>query len=280
MEQRIITQEQLYNFNCQLKDEEKSILTIQKYDRDIRYFLSFLSENPITKEQVIQYKTCLSHTFSTASANSMLAALNSFFRYLGWADFCVKPFRMQRPAYCSDQKELTKDEYFRLIRTAERKGKEKLSLIIQTLCSCGLRVSELPFVTVESIQNHEIIVQCNGKFRTVFLVDKLCKKLLKYAKKNHITSGPIFITKLGKPMNRSNIWREMKRLCADAGVAQEKVFPHNLRHLFARIFYEAEKDIVALADVLGHSNLNTTRIYTITTGAEHKKRIEHMRLII
>ena len=187
---------------------------------------------------------------------------------------------MQKKAYCSENEELTKAEYLSLVRTADDKRNERLSLLIQTICGTGIRVSEVSFITVEAARQGEATVYCKGKRRTVFIVSALRKKLLRYAKEHDIRSGMIFVTKSGKAMNRSNIWREMKELCKQSGVSPNKVFPHNLRHLFARTFYGIEKDIAKLADILGHSNINTTRIYIISTGAEHKHRMESMRLIL
>ena len=187
---------------------------------------------------------------------------------------------MQRQVYCSEEKELTRAEYIRLLEAANAKHNERLNLIIQTICGTGIRVSELQYITVESVKCGEAVVSLKGKTRSVFIVRELQKKLLRYAAEQKITSGAIFITRTGKPMSRTNIWREMKSLCEQAGVNPQKVFPHNLRHLFARTFYGIEKDIAKLADILGHSSINTTRIYIITTGAEHQRRMENMRLII
>lgn len=210
----------------------------------------------------------------------MLASLNSFFDFLGWVDLKVKSIKLQRQIYCPEEKELTKAEYIRLVNTAKQKGNERLNLLIQTICGTGIRVSELQFITVEAVKCGEATVSLKGKTRTVFIVKELKQKLLRYAAEQKIESGAIFITRTGKPMSRTNIWREMKNLCTQAGVNPDKVFPHNLRHLFARTFYGIEKDIAKLADILGHSSINTTRIYIITTGDEHRRRMENMRLII
>ena len=210
----------------------------------------------------------------------MIAALNSFLRYLGWYDCCIKQFKVQKQTYCTEEKELTKEEYVRLVKAAQQSSNERLSLIIQTICASGIRVSELEQITVESVRTGKAIVSCKGKSRTVFIVRELQRKLLSFAKAQGIIAGPVFVTKTGKPISRCNIWREMKALCLKADVAPSKVFPHNLRHLFARIFYNMEKDIAKLADILGHSSINTTRIYIITTGAEHRRKIEKMHLII
>ena len=214
------------------------------------------------------------------SANSMIAAVNSFLRYAGWHELCIKQFKIQKTAYSSEEKELSAAEFHSLIKTAEKNNKERLSLVIQTICGTGIRVSEMQYLTVEAVRKGEATVSCKGKTRKIFVVSKLQKRLLAYAKRNNIASGMLFTTKNGKPLDRSNIWREMKKLCELAGIAAEKVFPHNLRHLFARTFYGIEKDIAKLADILGHSNINTTRIYIMTTFAEHKRKMESMRLII
>ena len=210
----------------------------------------------------------------------MLASLNSLFSFLNWMDCRVKSIKLQRQIYCPEEKELTKAEYMRLVNAAKQKGNERLNLILQTICGTGIRVSELQYITVEAVKNGEAIVSLKGKTRSVFIVKELKKKLLRYAAEQGIKSGTIFITRTGRPMSRTNIWREMKNLCEHAGVNPKKVFPHNLRHLFARTFYGIEKDIAKLADILGHSSINTTRIYIISTGDEHRRRMEHMRLIL
>ncbi len=280
MKKRFITEKLIADFEVELRNDEKSDNTIEKYLRDVGCFSTFAGEGIIDKALVLEYKAQIEKEYALASANSMLAAINSFFKFVGWYDCCVKQFKVQRKTYCSEESELTKQEYIALVRTAEHKKNERLSLLIQTICGTGIRVSELEFITVDAIKRGEADVSCKGKSRKVFIVKDLCKKLQRYAKEHNITSGAIFITKTGKPMNRSNIWREMKSLCEQAGVNPNKVFPHNLRHLFARTFYGLEKDIAKLADILGHTSINTTRIYIITTGAEHRRKLENMRLII
>lgn len=281
MEERILTQNVVDGFATYLKNEEKSDNTIQKYIHDIQDFMHFMNCLGITKERVIAYKNKLiSENYAIRSINSMLAALNSLFTFLNWEDFKVKSIKLQQQVYCSEEKELTKAEYVRLVETAKRKGNERLNLILQTICGTGIRVSELPYITVEAVKQGEAVVSLKGKTRTVFIVRELRRKLLCYSKERKIETGPIFITRNGTPMSRTNIWREMKNLCEQAEVNPDKVFPHNLRHLFARTFYGIEKDIAKLADILGHSSINTTRIYVITTGFEHRKRMESMRLII
>ena len=264
-----------------LKNEEKSENTIDKYIRDVRAFATYVGNAEITKETVISYKNnLLSESYAARSINSMVASINSLFSFLGWTDLKVKSIKLQRQIYCSEEKELTKAEYMRLINTAKQKGNERLNLLIQTICGTGIRVSELQYITVEAVKCGEAVVSLKGKTRSLFIVRELQKKLLRYAAEQRITPGAIFITRNGKPMSRTNIWREMKSLCEQAGVNPQKVFPHNLRHLFARTFYGIEKDIARLADILGHSSINTTRIYIITTGNEHRQRMENMRLII
>lgn len=280
MEKRKLDKTLLYAFEANLRNDEKSEATIEKYMRDLRHFQKFAAGKQINKTLILVYKAELEKEYALVSANSMLAALNSFLRFADWTDCCVRQFKIQKKAYCSEEKELTKEEYLSLVRTAENKRNERLSLLIQTICGTGIRVSEVKYITVEAVQRGEAVVSCKGKTRTVFIVSALCRKLLRYAKTQGIKSGTIFATKNGKPMNRSNIWHEMKSLCKQAGVSADKVFPHNLRHLFARSFYSIEKDIAKLADILGHSNINTTRIYIISTGAEHRRKMENMRLII
>ena len=281
MKGKILTSNQIAAFAVYLKSEEKSENTIEKYVRDIKAFAIFVGEAEMTKEAVITYKNKLiSDDYAARSINSMLASLNGLFSFLGWNDFKVKSIKLQRQIYCPEEKELTKAEYMRLVNTAKQKGNERLNLLIQTICGTGIRVSELQYITVEAVKCGEAIVSLKGKTRSVFIVRELQKKLLRYAAEQKIISGAIFITRNGKPMSRTNIWREMKSLCVQAGVNPQKVFPHNLRHLFARTFYGIEKDIAKLADILGHSSINTTRIYIITTGNEHRQRMENMRLII
>jgi len=280
MQERILSPSMLTSFAEHLVNEERSQATIDKYIRDVRYFMNWIAQRNIDKNLVMEYKAHLSQEYAVTSANSMLAALNAFWRYLGWYELCLRAFRIQRNAYCSEEKELTKEEYATLIRTAERGGKERLSLVIQTICGTGIRVSELCYITVEAAKKGETMVRCKGKNRRIFLVRALRQKLLHYARCRRITTGMIFVTKHGHPLNRSNIWREMKALCREAGVLSDKVFPHNLRHLFARTFYRMEKDIAKLADILGHASINTTRIYILTTGAEHRRKMENMRLIL
>lgn len=281
MKGRILTENQIAAFAVFLKSEEKSENTVEKYIRDVRAFAAYVGESDITKETVIAYKNKLiSDNYAVRSINSMLASINSLLSFLGWADLKVKTIKLQRQIYCPEEKELTKAEYMQLVHTAKQKGNERLNLLIQTICGTGIRVSELQYITVEAIRGGEAVVSLKGKTRSVFIVRELQKKLLRYAAEQKITTGAIFITRNGKPMSRTNIWREMKNLCVQAGVNPQKVFPHNLRHLFARTFYDIEKDIAKLADILGHSSINTTRIYIITTGNEHRQRMENMRLII
>lgn len=280
MENSIVLTEQIDMFKNFLIDNEKSEATIQKYLHDINFFVNYIGECVINKAVILEYKALLSEKYSVRSANSMIAALNAFLRFLGQENLCVKQFKLQKEAYCSEDRELTREEYISLVNTAEKRKNHKLSLVVQTICATGIRVSELQSITIEAVKKGEAVVSCKGKTRKIFIVKTLQRKLLQYATEQGIVSGILFITKNGKPMNRSNIWRQMKDLCTQAGVSPNKVFPHNLRHLFARTFYGIEKDIAKLADILGHSNINTTRIYIMTTGAEHKNRMENMRLII
>lgn len=281
MKGRILRNKAVEDFEKFLYKEEKSENTIQKYLHDVRAFMIFAGDSEITKETVITYKNKLiNENYAVHSINSMLASINSFFAFLDWTDCKVKSIKLQRQVYCPEEKELTKAEYMRLVNTAKQKGNERLNLILQTICGTGIRVSELQFITVEAIKTGEAIVSLKGKTRNVFIVKELRKKLLRYIAEQKIRSGAIFITRTGRPMSRTNIWREMKNLCAQANVNPKKVFPHNLRHLFARTFYGIEKDIAKLADILGHSSINTTRIYIISTGTEHRRRMENMHLIV
>ena len=280
MKNRKMKAEMIEAYEIYLRNDEKSRATREKYVRDVKHFAEFAGDRKIDKDVLLDYKESLEKDYAMTSANSMIAAVNSFLRYADWHELCIKQFKIQKDAYSPQEKELSQEEFHTLINTAEKNNKVRLSLVIQTICGTGIRVSELQYLTVEAVRKGEAIVSCKGKTRKIFVVSKLQKKLLDYAKRNNIESGMLFITKSGKPLDRTNIWREMKKLCELAGIAAEKVFPHNLRHLFARTFYGIEKDIAKLADILGHSNINTTRIYIMTTFAEHKRKMESMRLII
>ena len=280
MRGRFLTQEIISDFKEYLILEERSRATVEKYIRDVKAFSAFVNGEEITKEVVIEYKKYLQDSYAVRSINSMLASINSLFVFLSWHDLKVKSIKLQQQIYCPEERELTKAEYTRLCRAAKHKHNERLNLILQTICGTGIRVSELRFITVEAARHGETTVSCKAKTRSVFIVKELQKKLLRYAAEQGIKSGMIFVTRTGKPISRTNIWREMKALCEEAGVNPQKVFPHNLRHLFARVFYGIEKDIAKLADILGHSSINTTRIYIISTGTEHRRRIENMRLVI
>lgn len=280
MKGHFLTSKEIERFRNYLREEEKSENTLEKYIRDVTAFSAFC-DGAITKDTVIAYKQGLiDGGYAVRSINSMLASLNGLFSFLGWYELRVKSLKVQQQVFCPEEKELTKAEYERLFRTAERKHNERLCLILQTICGTGIRVSELQYITVEAVRKGEATVSLKGKTRSVFIVRDLQKKLLRYISEQHITTGTVFVTRTGKPMSRTNIWREMKSLCSEADVNPEKVFPHNLRHLFARVFYGIEKDIAKLADILGHSSINTTRIYIISTGTEHRQRMERMRLII
>jgi integrase/recombinase XerD len=280
MEERILTADIIENFRKNLELQEKSTSTIEKYIRDVKAFSVYAENVAITKEKVIAYKKYLRNNYAVRSVNSMLASINSLFNSLEWHDLKVKSLKLQQQVFCSEDRELTKAEYARLCKTAERKKNKRLNLILQTICGTGIRVSELHYITVEAAKQGEAVVNCKAKTRSIFIVKELKQKLLRYAAEQNIKSGMIFVTRTGKPISRTNIWREMKDLCEEANVNPKKVFPHNLRHLFARVFYGIEKDVAKLADILGHSSINTTRIYIISTGTEHRKRMENMHLII
>ena len=243
-------------------------------------FFEYIGTQPISKENTIAYKEYLCEKLAAVSVNSMLAALNHYLRFLGRLDSCVKPLKIQRRIFCDEEKELTRTEYLRLLQAAKNQKNQRLSLVIQTICGTGIRVSELRFITVEAVQAGKAVVSCKNKTRVIFIPAPLQKLLTAYYKNSGLKDGTIFLSKNGKPLDRSNIWREMKSLCAQAGVSPHKVFPHNLRHLFARSFYAIDRDIVRLADLLGHSSINTTRIYVMETGREHVRQIARMQLIV
>ena len=266
-------------FALNLRREEKSAATQEKYLRDVQAFCVYANGNEITKELVVAWKKQLFDSgYAVRSVNSMLASVNSLLGFLGLSNCKVKNIRTQRQTYCAADRELTKAEYLRLLEAAG--GNEQLKLVLQTICGTGIRVSELRYFTVEAIRRGEVTVDCKNKTRTVLVPGKLKNILLNYAKRRRITDGAIFVTRTGRPLNRSNIWSAMKKLCERAGVKPSKVFPHNLRKLFARTFYGIEKDIAKLADILGHSSINTTRIYIMTTGIEHRRKIERLGLVV
>ena len=274
-------QEKLCLFRNYLLEEERSAATIEKYGRDVLAFLSWLSDREeISKEVVVGYKQAIIGKYKTTSANSMLVSVNRFLDFIGKKDCQVKLFKIQRNPFRKKDKELTKEEYNRLILAAKAKSSSRLFLMIQAICSTGIRVSEHRFITREALERGRITIYNKGKERVVFLPKKLKKCLLQYCRQNGIYSGPVFVTKNGTPVNRCNVWAEMKALCKEAGVSPEKVFPHNLRHMFAVTYYRMQKDIVHLADILGHSNIEYTRIYTFTSEEEHARVLSRMCLLI
>ena len=278
MEQRNITEEQIERYRQYLIRDEKSTATVEKYLRDVRAFSVFAGGAAMTKELTLAYKRHLLESYAPRSINSMLASVNSFLTFMGWTDCKVKSLKLQRQVYCAEEKELTKAEYERLLKAAEKN--KSLQLVMQTICATGIRVSELRFFTVEAVKRGEVVVSCKAKTRTIFIPSKLRRRLLDYAGRQNIRSGEIFLAKSGKPLDRKTIWAQMKGLCKAAGVKPGKVFPHNLRKLFARTFYGIEKDIAKLADILGHSSIDTTRIYIMTTGTEHRRKIERLGLVV
>lgn len=271
---------QMAAYSGYLEQEERSETTMIQYRRDILSFLNWADGMEATKETVIRYKQYLQTQYQASSVNVKLAAINGFFSFLKRFDLRVKRLKIQRQAYCSSEKELSKEEYQRLVAASKEQGKEKLSLVLQTICGTGIRISELRFITVEAVCRGEASIRLKGKNRTVLLPGKLRRLLQNYIRREKLVSGPVFITGGGKPLDRSNVWKAMKALCNSAGVDAKKGFPHNLRHLFARCFYARHKDIAKLADILGHSNINTTRIYIISTGAEHRRQMDALGLCI
>lgn len=274
-----ITQDDLTAYENHLYQEERSRNTISKYIHDLWAFHSFLDGKPLTKERLLVWKEHLMQTYAPATTNSMLAAVNGFLAWLGLDGLKVKPLKIQREIFSRPEKELTREEYRRLVEAADRRQNRRLSLLLQTICSTGIRVSELKFITVEAVENGRTVVDCKGKNRTVFLPVELSRALRRYCREQNISTGVIFRTRNGKPLDRSNIWKNMKNLCKSACVDPEKVFPHNLRYLFARTFYRLDKDLSRLADLLGHSNVTTTRIYTMESGLEHARQLGRMGLV-
>ena len=216
---------------------------------------------------------------SSGTINGALVAVNQFFKFLGWQECVVKGLRIQRKLFRDDRRELTRNEYERLLAAAHGLGRERLALLMETICATGIRVSEVRYITVEAVASGRAEISLKGKLRTILIPGKLCRKLKKYVKQQKIASGEVFLTRSGKRMSRKQIWAKMKAVCRKAEVAPSKVFPHNLRHLFARIFYQVCRDVVKLADVLGHSSIETTRIYLISTGAEHARQLDRLGLV-
>ena len=269
----------LQSFKDYLIEEEKSSATQEKYMRDVMAFSKWLSGKEVDKRAVLMYKEYLTENYAPASVNSVLSSLNSFFDYFKMYSVKVKMLKIQKQIFAERDKELTKAEYERLLDAAKKRKNTKLYYLMQTICSSGIRVSELSSITVEAVKKGQATIKCKGKMRVILLPNELCRMLLKFSKEENIDKGAVFVTKSGKPLDRSTIWRMMKSLCKDANVSREKVFPHNLRHLFARTFYTIQKDIVRLADILGHSSVNTTRIYTMETGEIHRNKLQKLGLL-
>ena len=274
-----ITTKIIKSFNDYLINEEKAAATINKYLHDVGEFQIWLGDQELCKTAVLAYKSYLCEQYAPASVNAALSSLNSFFNFMEWYDLRVKNLKIQKQIFASTDKELTKAEYDRLLQAAKQKKNERLYLLMQTICSTGIRVSEVRYVTVEAVSRGVAEINCKGKRRQVFLPKQLCQILKQYIKEQKIKSGAVFVTKNGNPLDRSNIWSDMKKLCKAANVSEKKVFPHNLRHLFARTYYSLQKDIVRLADILGHSSVNTTRIYTMETGEIHRRQIQKLGLL-
>lgn len=277
---RFITKQTMDRFYEYLIEEERSSGTIEKYIRDVRLLQSWLRSAPVTKENASRWKQeLLQSGRAPSTVNSMLAAANTYFRFMGWDELKLKSIRLQRRFFRENERELTKAEYQLLMETAKKRGDERLALLMETICATGIRVSEVPYITTDAIKKGRARISMKGKLRTILIPAQLCKKLRKYTTKHRIGRGEIFLTKNGTRLERKQIWAQMKALCKYAGIERNKVFPHNLRHLFARCFYRISHDISSLADVLGHSSIETTRIYLISTESEHIKKIAHLGLV-
>ena len=281
MRERRLSAEIIQSYENHLRQEEKASGTSEKYLRDVKRFGAWLDGRTVTKEAAAGWREHLAaQGYSPATVNSMLAALNCLFRFLAWEECRVKFLKIQRRMFREPDRELTRPEYDRLLAAAQAAGLERLALLMETICATGVRVSEVKYFTVESARRGRAEIRLKGKIRTILLPNKLCRKLLKHAKKQKTVSGEIFLTRNGTSLSRRQIWAELKQLCRRAGVSPSKVFPHNLRHLFATTFYKACKDIVRLADVLGHSSIETTRLYLVTTGTEHIRLLEKLGLVL
>ena len=276
-----MSNEQITAYGEALRLEERCEATVQKYLGAVTAFYNFLPlAKTVTRELLLAWKAEISVRFSASAANVMISAVNRFCAFMSWGDFRIKQIKVQRRIYRNQERELTKAEYMRLLNAARAKGNPRLYWIMQTLASTGIRVSELRFITLESLQNGSAVVDCKGKRREILIPQKLREKLLGYCEKAGVKSGPVFVTRNGKPLNRSNVCKELQGLCAAAHVNARKVFPHNFRHLFAVTFYRAEKDIAKLADLLGHASINTTRIYIMESGAEHERQMEKLGFVV
>ncbi len=276
---QVMSKKEISLYKDHLIDEEKASATIEKYIRDVNYFIQWLQKDNACKVDVMNYKAYLMGKYAPASVNSIISSLNNFFVFCGYLDLKVKHVKIQKQIFTSTKCELSKDEYNKLLTTALKEKKEKIFWIMQTICSTGIRVSELKFITVEALNTGVAEIDNKGKKRRVFLPLQLCISLNKYIDEKNIKSGPVFVSKNGIPLDRSNIWYSMKKLCEKSNVSAQKVFPHNLRHLFAHTYYSAQKDIVRLSDILGHSSVNTTRIYTMESGNVHKEQIQNLGLL-
>lgn len=279
MSERVITNKNINNFKLYLYEEERSDNTVEKYVRDICRFHKWLRGRSIDKSVAVEYKRELCARYMPKSVNSMLSSVNTFFMFMGWHDLKIKALKIQKRIFADKERELTKAEYERLLAAAKKKKNERLYYLMQTIASTGIRVSGIKYVTCEAVKSGQAVINCKGKIRQIFLPKMLCKMLKAYIKSENINAGPVFVSKTGTPLDRSNIWKMLKELCEDAGVGRNKVFPHNFRHLFARTFYSLQKDIVRLADILGHSSIETTRIYTMESGTEHIKLIQKLGLL-
>ncbi len=277
---RIITEKSIEKYRDHLICEEKSEATITKYIHDVADFSAWLAQRELIKSEVLEYKAMLVERYAPASVNAAISSLNGFFYFMEWYELRVKSIKVQRQIFAASDKELTKKEYEKLLLAAKQKKNKRLYLLMQTICSTGIRVSELRYITVTAVNTGVAQIDCKGKRRQVFLPKQLCLILKQYINEQKIKGGAVFVTKKGNPLDRSNIWSDMKKLCMAANVSEKKVFPHNLRHLFARTYYGIQKDIVRLADILGHSNINTTRIYTMENGEIHRKQIQKLGLLL
>lgn len=281
MREYALSTELIMAYGEHLKNQEHCAGTVEKYLRDAKAFVRWLGDGRMTEESAAAWKEHLQNlNYAPTTINSMLAALNGLFRFLGWDDCRVRFLKVQRRLFRESNKELSREEYSLLLATARSMGRERLELLMETICATGIRVSEVQFITVEAIQRGRAEVALKGKIRTILIPNKLSRKLMKYARKQKIVSGEIFLTRNGKEISRRQIWAEMKALCKKAGVAPTKVFPHNLRHLFATVFYKVSKDLIKLADILGHSSVETTRIYLLTSGQEHQQQMERLGLVL
>lgn len=275
-----ITEKRIEEFGRYLEENEKAASTVSRYMKEVQDFAAFLEGRAPEKTLLLEYRSRLHLRCRARTVNRKLSAIHSYLKYTDCADCRVKFLKVQKKAFLEDNRELTPEEYSRLLETAKRKGNWRLYYVMMTICSTGIRIGELRYITAEAVRKGRAEIALKGKVRLILIPRELQMRLEGYMRKERITSGPVFCSRYGNPLDRSNVCREMKNLCEAAGISAQKVFPHNLRHLFARSFYQVEKDLAHLADVMGHSSIETTRIYVTASARDYECTLNRMHLIL